>query len=136
MGENTTLVRDFCDLMAKRDAQAVRPYLSNEAVYQNTGMPAAVGVDAIVDNLAGQMAMFPDSYEYRVVNLVGEGNVVLTERLDMIRGGDGALHAVPVMGTFVITDGKINRWTDYFDTGLVAKMMTGDDYSALVPRTY
>jgi len=136
MSDNTTLVRDFCGLMAKRDAEAVRAYFSSDAVYQNTGMPAAVGVEAIVENLAGQMAMFPDSYEYKVINLVGDGNVVLTERLDMIRGGDGRLHAVPVMGTFVVTDGKISRWTDYFDTGLVAKMMTGEDYSALVPQTY
>lgn len=136
MSDNTTLVRDFCGLMAKRDAEAVRTYFSSDAVYQNTGMPAAVGVEAIVENLAGQMAMFPDSYEYKVINLAGEGNVVLTERLDMIRGGDGTLHAVPVMGTFVVTDSKISRWTDYFDTGLVAKMMTGEDYSALVPQTY
>jgi limonene-1,2-epoxide hydrolase len=136
MGDNPTLVRDFCDLIAKRDAQAVRSYFNPDAVYQNTGMPAAVGVEAIVENLAGQMAMFPDSYEYKLINLVGDGNVVLTERLDMIRGGDGTLHAVPVMGTFVVTDGKISRWTDYFDTGLVMKMMTGEDYATLVPQAY
>jgi limonene-1,2-epoxide hydrolase len=136
MNDNTSLVRDFCDLMAKRDAQAVRPYFTPDAVYQNTGMLASVGVDAIVENLAGQMAMFPDSYEYRVMNLVGDGNVVLTERVDMIRGPDGSLHAVPVMGAFAITDGKISRWTDYFDTGLVAKMVSGEDYGALVPQTY
>ena len=135
MTDNTTLVRDFCDLMVKRDAEALRHYFTSDATYQNTGMPPAVGVQAIIENLAGQMAMFPDSYEYRVINLIGDGNVVLTERLDMVRGGDGTLHGVPVMGTFVVTDGKISRWTDYFDTGLVAKMMTGEDYSALVPQT-
>jgi limonene-1,2-epoxide hydrolase len=134
MSDNTTLVRDFCDQMAKRDAEAVRPYFTPDATYQNTGLPASVGVQAIVENLAGQMTMFPDSYEYRVINLAGHGNVVLTERLDMIRGPDGTLHAVPVMGTFVVTDGKISRWTDYFDTGLVAKMMTGEDCRALVPQ--
>jgi limonene-1,2-epoxide hydrolase len=136
MSDNPTLVREFCEHMAKRDAEAVRPYLSANAVYQNTGMPATVGADAIVENLAGQMAMFPDSYEYRVMNLVGAGDVVLTERLDMIRDGDGNLHGVPVMGTFVVSDGRISRWTDYFDTGLVAKMMSGQDYRALVPENY
>jgi limonene-1,2-epoxide hydrolase len=134
MSDNTTVVRDFCELMAKRDAEAVRPYFAPDAVYQNTGMPAAVGVQAIIENLAAQMAMFPDSYEYRVINLVGDGNVVLTERLDMVRGADGTLHGVPVMGTFVIAGGQISRWTDYFDTALIAKMMTGEDYSPLVPQ--
>jgi limonene-1,2-epoxide hydrolase len=136
MSDNITVVREFCDLMVKRDSDAVRAYFNPDAVYQNTGMPAAAGVDAIVENLAGQFAMFPDSYEYRVINLVGEGNVVLTERLDMIRDADGTLHSVPVMGTFVISDGKISRWTDYFDTGLVAKMMSGEECSALVPQKY
>ncbi len=80
--------------------------------------------------------MFPDSYEYRVINLVADGDAVLTERLDMIRSGDGTLHGVPVMGTFVVKNGKLSRWTDYFDTTLPLKMMTGEDYSALVPDGY
>jgi limonene-1,2-epoxide hydrolase len=136
MSDNTTLVRDFCELMAKRDPEAIRPYFTANAVYQNTGMPASVGVDAIVENLGAQFAMFPDSYEYRVINLAAGDNVVMTERLDMIRGTDGKLHGVPVMGAFVVTDGKISRWTDYFDTALPTKMMTGEDYSGLVPEQY
>ena len=96
--------------MATRDAEAVRSYFTADAVHQNTGIPAAVGVDAITGNLAGQMAMFPDSYAYRLINVAGDGDVVLTERLDMIRGADGALHGVPVMGTFVFPGGKISRW--------------------------
>ena len=69
-------------------------------------------------------------------HIVAEGDVVMTERLDMIKGPDGSLHGVPVMGTFVVTDGKISRWTDYWDTSLPAKMMTGEDYSTLVPASY
>jgi len=136
MSDGATVVRDFCDLMSKRDAEALRPFLAAESIYQNTGMPASMGVDAIVANLAQQMAMFPDSYEYKVINLTAEGNVVLTERIDYIRGPDGTLHGVPVMGAFVVISGTINRWTDYFDTNLVTKMMTGDDYQTLVPETY
>jgi len=130
------LVQEFCDLMAKRDPEALRPLLSVDAIYQNTGMPASAGVDAIVANVAGQFGMFPDSYEYRMQHIVADGDVVLTERLDMIQGPDGALHGVPVMGTFAVTNGRISRWTDYFDTSLPAKMMQGEDYSALVPASY
>jgi limonene-1,2-epoxide hydrolase len=127
-------VREFCDLMVKRDAQALRPYLADTVVYQNTGMAAASGIDAVLENVAGQFAMFPDSYEYRTVNLVAEGDVVMNERLDMIKGPDGTVHALPVMGTFIVTDGKIKRWTDYWDSGLIGKMMAGEDYSTLVPQ--
>jgi limonene-1,2-epoxide hydrolase len=129
-------VQQFCELMVKRDAEALRPLVADNAVYQNTGMAASEGVDAIIANLAGQFGMFPDSYEYRLQQIVAEGDVVMTERLDMIKGPDGTLHGVPVMGTFVVTDGKISRWTDYWDTSLPAKMMTGEDYSTLVPASY
>jgi limonene-1,2-epoxide hydrolase len=136
MPDNARLVRDFCELMVKRDAEAARPYLASDAVYQNTGMRPTIGVDAIVQNLAAQMGMFPNSYEYRIMNLVADGNVVLTERIDMIEDVQGSFHGVPVMGTFVLKDNKITRWTDYFDSALPAKMMTGEDYGGLVPDAY
>ena len=127
------VVQEFCDLMVKRDAELLRPYLAANVVYQNTGMPAASGIEDVVANVAGQFAMFSDSYEYKTINCVAEGDVVMNERLDHVKGPDGAVHALPVMGTFVVRDGKIARWTDYWDSGLIAKMMSGADYSALVP---
>ncbi|WP_322751275.1 MULTISPECIES: limonene-1,2-epoxide hydrolase family protein [unclassified Frankia] len=135
MSDSARIVREFCDLMAKRDPALLRPFLAGDAVYQNTGMPAAVGAAAVLDDLAGQFAMFPDAYEYKMINMAVDGDVVLTERLDMIRTPDG-VRGVPVMGTFVVRDGVITRWTDYLDTALPAKMMSGADTSALVPATY
>jgi limonene-1,2-epoxide hydrolase len=135
MADSAGVVKEFCELMASRDAAALRPYLADDAVYQNTGMPATTGAEAIVDNVAGQFGAFPDSYEYRLINLASDGDVVLTERLDMIRTPQG-VQGVPVMGTFVVRDGKISRWTDYWDTALPGKMMSGDDVSALVPAAY
>ena len=135
MSEAADVVRRFCDLMATRDTSALRPLLADDAVYQNTGMPASVGAEAIVENLAGQFGAFPDSYEYKTINLAADGDVVLTERLDLIKTPTG-VQGVPVMGTFVVRAGKITRWTDYWDTTLPAKMMTGEDVSALVPASY
>jgi len=128
------VVQEFCDLMVKRDAELLRPYLADAVVYQNTGMPASSGIEDVLANVAGQFAMFPDSYEYRTINVVADGDVVMNERLDLIKGPDGAVHALPVMGTFIVRDGKITRWTDYWDTGLIGKMMSGEDYSELVPK--
>ncbi|MCU4183258.1 nuclear transport factor 2 family protein [Acidiferrimicrobium sp. IK] len=127
------VVQDFCDLMVRRDAEALRPYLADDVVYQNAGMPASAGIDQVIDNMAGQFAMFPDSYEYRTINAVAEGEVVMNERLDMVKGPDGTVHGLPVMGAFVVRDGKIARWTDYWDSALIGKMMSGEDYAALVP---
>ena len=135
MADAAQVVRDFCELMVKRDAEALRGFFTDDAVYQNCGMPGTYGVDDIVANLAGQFEMFPDSYEYVVKNLAADGDVVLTERVDMIRTPSG-VQGVPVMGTFVLRGGKIARWHDYWDTALPAKMMTGEDIEPLVPQAY
>ena len=122
--------------MEKRDAEALRPLIADNAVYQNVGMPASNGVDAIVQNMAAQFAMFPDAYAFEIVNMASDGPVVLTERLDYIQAPDGSKPAVPVMGTFVVGEnGKITRWTDYFDVSLTVKLLQGEDISALVPAT-
>jgi limonene-1,2-epoxide hydrolase len=136
MSSPADVVRQFCALMEQRDAEALRPLLAEGAVYQNVGMPAFTGPDAIVENMAAQFAMFPDAYAFEIVNLASEGSVVLTERLDYIQAPDGSKPAIPVMGTFVVDDdGRITRWTDYFDLNLTLKLLQGEDISALVPAT-
>jgi limonene-1,2-epoxide hydrolase len=134
MSSPVDAVREFCALMQRRDPEALRPLLAEDAVYQNVGMPAFTGVDAIVANMGAQFSMFPDAYAFEIVNIASDGPVVLTERLDYIQTPDGAKPAVPVMGTFVVgDDGKITRWTDYFDVGLTVKLLQGEDISALIP---
>jgi limonene-1,2-epoxide hydrolase len=134
MSNPVDVVREFCALMERRDPDALRPLLDDDAVYQNVGMPAFAGVDAIVENLSAQFSMFPDAYAFEIVNIASDGPVVLTERLDYIQTPDGAKPAIPVMGTFVVgDDGRITRWTDYFDLNLTIKLLQGEDISALVP---
>ena len=136
MSAPVDVVRTFCALMEERDAEALRPLIADDAVYQNVGMPASSGVDAIVENMAAQFSMFPDAYAFEIVNIASDGAVVLTERLDYIQAPDGRKPAVPVMGTFVVgEDGKITRWTDYFDVSLTVKLLQGEDISALIPAS-
>ena len=134
MSDPVDVVRQFCALMEKRDPEALRPLVADEAVYQNVGMPAFTGVDAILENMGAQFAMFPDAYAFEIVNIAADGPVVLTERVDYIQTPAGTAAGVPVMGTFVLDDsGKITRWTDYFDVTLPIKLLQGEDVSALMP---
>ena len=135
MSQPVNIVQEFCDLMVKRDPEALRPFFADNAIYQNCGMPASIGVEAILANLTGQFGMFPDSYEYVMKNIAADGNTVLTERLDMISTPTG-VQGVPVMGTFVLEGGKIIRWHDYWDGSLPAKMLKGEDVTLLVPQSY
>jgi hypothetical protein len=45
--------------MVTREAERLRPLLADDVVYHNTGRPAAVGIDAVAENLAGQFAQSP-----------------------------------------------------------------------------
>jgi limonene-1,2-epoxide hydrolase len=62
------VVREFCALMERRDQEALRPLLAEDAVYQNVGMPAFTGVDATVENMGAQFSMFPDAYAFEIVD--------------------------------------------------------------------
>jgi limonene-1,2-epoxide hydrolase len=54
--------------------------------------------------------------ELRLINIAANSDVVLTERIDVFTFTDGKEIALPVMGTFDVSDGKITAWRDYYDT--------------------
>ena len=131
MTDAEAVVRRLCAAMSAQDLEAVRPLLSRSAVYHNVGMEPAVGVDASLDAVAAQFAMF-DRIEFQVRNLAVTGTTVLTERVDVV-SANGIEAPVPVMGAFEIHDGRIASWRDYFDVGLVGRLLSGEDVAALLP---
>ena len=60
--------------------------------------------------------------EFRVINIAANGPVVMTERVDVFTLPDKSFE-LPVMGTFEVSDGKINAWRDYFDTNQFTSRM-------------
>jgi len=125
------IVRQFCSLVSKRDVEVLRPLLDGEIVYHNMGMAASRGIEATLANIAGQWKMFSATYEWEIRSLAADGDTVLTERIDKV-GPPGVIAPVPVMGVFVINNGKIRTWRDYFDSALVGKMFAGEDTTDLV----
>jgi hypothetical protein len=55
-----------------------------------------------------------EGIEFRVINIAANGPVVMTERVDVFTL-PGKSFELQVMGTFEVSDGKINAWRDYFD---------------------
>ncbi len=119
-----TLVRDFCDAFGKHDAEALRPFFTDDIVYHNIPMDPAVGIEATIAFIEGFFGMCQDLV-IDTVNLAVNGNVVLTERIDTFTVG-GAVAPLPVMGTFEIRDGKIAAWRDYFDLAQITALFTGE----------
>jgi len=117
------LVRRFCDSFDGRDAEALRPYFTDDVVYHNIPLDPAVGIDATIAFIESFFGMC-ESMTIETLHLAVRGPVVLTERIDTFTVG-AVVAPLPVMGTFEVRDGKISAWRDYFDLGQITAMLSG-----------
>lgn len=122
--EAEQVVRTFCDAFDGRNAEALRPYFTDDVVYHNIPVDPAVGIDATIAFIESFFGMC-ESMTIETVHLAVRGNVVLTERIDTFTIG-GVVAPLPVMGTFEVRDGRISAWRDYFDMGQVMAMFSGN----------
>jgi limonene-1,2-epoxide hydrolase len=106
-------VNAFMTAAAKRDYDAALPLLTEDVEYQNMPITPVKGREAVKEQLEALLAMGSDS-EWKVLNEVASGNVVMNERVDRFQLG-GKWAELPVMGVFVLRDGLIAEWRDYFD---------------------
>jgi limonene-1,2-epoxide hydrolase len=116
------VVRTFCDAFDGRDAEALRPYFTDDVVYHNIPLEPAVGIDATIAFIDAFFAMC-ETMTIETVHLAVHGDVVLTERIDTFTIGD-VVAPLPVMGTFEVRDGRISAWRDYFDLGQITAMLS------------
>jgi limonene-1,2-epoxide hydrolase len=107
------IVRRFCAAWSNADPDELAAYFTDDAVYHNIPMDPVTGPDAIKSFIAGFMGGV-EKIEFRVRNIVTDGSIVLTERVDVFVLPQGTVE-LPVMGTFEVRDGKIAAWRDYFD---------------------
>jgi limonene-1,2-epoxide hydrolase len=126
------VVREFCEAIHRKDLSRVESLFDEKVVYHNIGAEPALGRDAALAAVKFQFDMF-DPISFRIINLVENGNTVLTERVDEVTA-NGIMAPVPLMGTFEVKEGRIVHWRDYFDLGLVAKLMSGEDVRSLLPH--
>ena len=112
------MVRRFCaawsDDMGADDLAA---FFTDDAIYHNIPLAPITRRENIADNIGSYIRPGPpgvERIEFRVINIVADGPVVMTERVDLFKLSDKSFE-LPVMGTFEVRDGKINAWRDYFD---------------------
>jgi len=121
-GDAEQVVLNLCEAFAKHDAEALRPFLTDDVVYHNIPMDPAVGIDAAIAFIEGFFGM-SESLVIEVLHVVARDNLVLTERVDTFTIGD-KVAPLPVMGAFEIRDGKISAWRDYFDMAQITTMLS------------
>jgi limonene-1,2-epoxide hydrolase len=123
MARPIDVVREFCDSWAKGDIDTLVEFFTDDAVYHNIPVAPVSGKEAIRQTIAGFTAGV-ESVEFRVLNMVADGNVVLTERVDAFVTPTVTIE-LPVMGTFEVVDGKIAAWRDYFDLNQFMSQLPG-----------
>jgi limonene-1,2-epoxide hydrolase len=114
MSDAIDLVQRFCDEWGKgADVDTILDYFTDDAVYHNIPVEPVAGKEAIKSTIA-MFTTGVERIEFRVDHIAGEGDVVMTERVDSFFLPNKVI-ALPVMGTFEVRGGKIAAWRDYFD---------------------
>lgn len=105
-------VRSFVAAWNRLDMDEVLRLMSQQICYHNIPLDRLVGKESV----AAYFRQLPvlDSCTWQVHALAVDGANVLTERTDemVVRGCKVEL---PVMGIFLVEDGLIREWRDYFD---------------------
>jgi limonene-1,2-epoxide hydrolase len=109
----TDIVRRFCAAWSNIDPDELAGFFTDDAVYHNIPISPVTGRDTIKSTIAGFTGGL-EKVEFRVRNIVADGPIVMTERVDVFVLPNGTVE-LPVMGTFEVRDGKIAAWRDYFD---------------------
>jgi|TARA_B100001105_G_scaffold210043_1_gene174471 limonene-1,2-epoxide hydrolase len=109
----TEVVGAFIDAIQRKDVATAVSMVTDDVSYENMPLDPIVGPEAMAATL--EMFLGPASeVEWHILRSVEDGDLVLHERLDRFRIGDGWLE-LPIAGVFEVLDGRISLWRDYFD---------------------
>jgi len=112
------VVRRFCAAWSDNmGAAELAAFFADDAVYHNIPLAPVTGREAIANNIATFIrpgAPGIESLALRLINIVAEGPIVMTERVDVFKVPNKSFE-LQVMGIFEVRDGKIDAWRDYFD---------------------
>jgi limonene-1,2-epoxide hydrolase len=84
--EPQAVVTGFLKALEDLDIDRALTFAASDIVYQNVPLPPARGVAAVEKQLR-LMARFGSGFEARTHHIASDGNVVLTERTDVLRRG-------------------------------------------------
>lgn len=108
------LVRDFLSAWRGRDIASLMAPFAEDSVYHNVPVAPIKGLAGIRQIFDSFLEAFEDA-RLEVVTLAAGPGLVIAERVDYFVMRNGNHIELPVTGVFVVRDGKIRRFSDYFD---------------------
>ncbi len=120
------VVSTFIDAIERKELDRALTLVTPDCQYDNVPFGPIFGVDGI----RGVLAPFLDRWdeiswvvEHQVSSGSAEAGIVMNERRDRFRLGERWIE-LPVAGLFVLHDGRITLWRDYFDEGQYGRALT------------
>lgn len=111
---NEDVIRRFLEMWATRDAEGMANCFAEDGIYDNVpDKKPIVGRAAILEWL-DMVFQHIDRIDVDILNIAGNGEWVLNERLDDHIAGDRHM-VVEVMNASRIVDGKIVLFRDHYD---------------------
>ena len=112
--DSEKLVRGFLGGWEGGDLEALCGAFADDAVYHNVPVAPIEGIVGIRAIFQAFLDAFAKA-KLDIVTLAAEPGLVLVERIDYFTMHDGREVVLPVNGVFEVRDGKIVRFSDYFD---------------------
>jgi limonene-1,2-epoxide hydrolase len=116
MSDAAAIVREFLSLLEHGRAAEAVEMLTEDAEWRNTGLPTLRG-DRVRRTLL-DMERRHVAFRAEMHHLAADGDVVLTDRTDILRIGRWE-SSFWVCGTFRVRDGRIALWDDHYAMGNV-----------------
>lgn len=117
--------------------ELAREWFTEDALYENRcdKGPTVQGPDEIYGILDAYRDMC-DHFEGKLLNIVEEDSTILLEREELTFLKDGSSVLVPVMDSFVMRDGKIAVWREYWDLAILTNHLLADTVAKQATQTY
>ena len=116
-------VNTFLARIGALDLEGALELFTDDCEYDNVPIGKVHGPAGIRATLAPFLAGCT-AVEWVVNHQAATGDVVMNERTDRFEMG-GRWRALDVAGLFVVRDGRIALWRDYFDLASLQKAMSG-----------
>jgi len=123
-----SVVGEFIARITGGDLDGALALCTDDLEYDNVPMPTLHGVESARGFLAGMLRQGGSGAvrtSWTVHRQVATDDTVFNERTDEFWFGDTHV-ALPVAGVFVLRDGKIALWRDYFDLRTFEQQLAGE----------
>jgi limonene-1,2-epoxide hydrolase len=128
MATHIEIVNRIIEAWKRGDVDGVLSHLAEDVEYHYlVGERPLIGKDW-VRRFLEKFGHGQTDIRWRVVNHASNGDRLLVEGIDDYVDAEGRRIQTPYMGIFEFRDGKVRRWRDYVDTGLIAKAKAGEAF--------